>query len=451
MNTVANISLQLRRWLFSDGMDWATEEDLMHTRTLRMSVIIMVVFLARLVLDTLFVHDTLRIMMDAVFIVLFVSVTWYFYKSQSRILSSLCYNVLINVWMFYNANYFGKDSMMVLLIFCIAPYAYYVVGARIKWLLASWLILPCLNFMILEWGDYNFFPDHRYGGVDLTWTRAMVVFSSFVLLITLMFSIRMLIVKRERILADSHDELLRMVERIEMLTLVKEKNNGALREELQSLVEETKRISVEASLEALRSEERERARTSAALIENLGGLLLAMKYRFEAYFPLVRGDRSAEYREAVGLIDKALVDLYETCGYLQTEQLQQLGLVEALRQVYHAMSENHSIRIQLENLNYTDQLSHERERIVYRAMLLLINSALKNSNPFRCEITIQCTADMVSIHQNDETVEQPEDGTGINENLRQIRELIALVGGMVHHKSVVGKGATTVVQIPLNS
>jgi signal transduction histidine kinase len=335
---LGQFTYRMRRWIYSDKEDLASEDALMFTRTLRISVIILSIFLIRFVLDCLYVNDGLRLILDLSFIGAFALITWDYYKRQQRVFSSLLYNVVVNLWMFYNANYFGKEGMIVLLIFCTAPYAYYVVGSRIKWLLATWLILPCINFLLLEWGDYNFFPSHRYMGDDLTWTRVMVVFSSFVLLITLMFSIRMLIVRREQVLADSHDELLRMVDRIEVLTQIKEKNNVALREELQSLVEETKRIHTAASLEALRSEERERARTSSELIEGLGALILAMKYRFESFYPLVHSGKLEEYREAVRLIDKAQIDLYEICGYLKTEQFYQLGLVESLRKVYHAMS-----------------------------------------------------------------------------------------------------------------
>lgn len=450
MSITKSIAWRLRLWFYSDGEDLAAEEVLAYTRTLRISIIMIVIFVLRFALDCFFVQDGLRLAIDVFFVLLFSGITWHYYKKQKRVLSSVLSCIAVNLWVFYNANYFGKDGMMVLLLFCTAPYAYYVVGSRVKWLLALWLFLPCLNLVLLEWGNYRYLPNHHYYGGDLTWTRMMVVFASFVLLITLMFSIRMLIVKRERVLSASRDELLRMVERIEALTQVKERNNSQLREELQSLVEETKRISIAANLEALRSEERERARTSGELMENLGGLLLAMKYRFEAYYPLVMPARLDDYREAVGLIDKALMELYETCGYLQTEQLHQMGLIEALRQAYQAMSENHKVDIHLENVDYSDELSREHELIVYRTMLLLINSAIKNSNPYRCNIKVQCANDMVNFYQTEETLDHTEDGSGINDSLRQIRELIALVGGMVHHKSVVGKGASTVVQVPIS-
>jgi hypothetical protein len=84
-------------------------------------------------------------------------------------------------------------------------------------------------------------------------------------------------------------------------------------------------------------------------------------------------------------------------------------------------------------------------------MLLLVNTAIRNTNPYRIVIKIQCQHDMVLLHQNDETVDHTEDGSGINDSLRQIRELIGLVGGMVHHKSVVGKGASTIVQVPMSA
>jgi two-component system, NarL family, sensor kinase len=240
-----------------------------------------------------------------------------------------------------------------------------------------------------------------------------------------------------------------MVDRIEALTQVKERNNVQLREELQKLVEETKRISIESSLEALRSEERERARTSTELMESLGGLLLAMKYRFEAYFPVVQSAHRDEYREALRLIDKALLELYETCGYIQTEQLYQMGLIEALRQMYQALNDNHPIHIKIENVNYGDELSREHELIVYRTMALLINCSIRYINPYQSNIKVQCSDEMVMIYQYDEAIDHTEDSSGINDSLRQVRELVALVGGMVHHKSVVGKGATTLVQVPI--
>jgi signal transduction histidine kinase len=449
MNIVMDIFARIRLWFYNESDELGAEEEMLFSRTIRISIIVISIFLIRFIVDCIFVKDTMRLVFDLFFTLSFALITWHYYKKRIRILASLLYCIVINVWLFYNANYFGKDGMVVLLVFCTTPYAYYVVGSRVKWLLAIWLLLPCITFFALELGEYSFFPNHRYMGTDITWSRMMVVFSSFVVMITLMFSIRMLIVRREQVLTESRDELLLMVDRIEALTQVKERNNVQLREELQKLVEETKRISIESSLEALRSEERERARTSTELMESLGGLLLAMKYRFEAYFPVVQSAHRDEYREALRLIDKALLELYETCGYIQTEQLYQMGLIEALRQMYQALIDNHPIHIKIENVNYGDELSREHELIVYRTMALLINCSIRYINPYQSNIKVQCSDEMVMIYQYDEAIDHTEDSSGINDSLRQVRELVALVGGMVHHKSVVGKGATTLVQVPI--
>jgi signal transduction histidine kinase len=184
------------------------------------------------------------------------------------------------------------------------------------------------------------------------------------------------------------------------------------------------------------------------LVEGLGGLLLAMKYRFEAFYPLVEKERIEEYKEVVSMVDKALNELYATCGYLQTEQLKQLGLVEALRIMYRAKEETHGIKIVFENENYSDQLTNEQELIIYRMLVLMINSAIKNANADNCKVDIKHVMGVVYVSQTEDGIEYADGGIGINGSLRQIRELASLVGGQVRHKSVVGKGASSIVQIP---
>jgi signal transduction histidine kinase len=440
-----------RKWFDHDREDLYSEDERVYQRTLKLSVIMCVIFVIRFVVDFIFIDDALRLFWDFFFALSYIGCTVYYLKTQSFFIASVISNVIVNAWMFYSANYFGREGMIVLLMFCTAPYAYYVVGTRNKILFYAWLLLPSLNLVVLELGNYDYFPQHKYQGEDLSWTRVMVVFSSLTILVTLLFSTRGLVGKRERMLAQSKVDLIKMVERIESLTAIKERNNTHLRQELQHLVEETKKISVESSLEALRSEERERGRISYELIEGLGGLLLAMRYRFEAFYPLVDREKLQEYRSVVALVDKALGELYATCGYLQTEQLKQLGLIEALRIMYRAIEDNQKIRVVLENDNYSDQLTNEQELIVYRMLVLMVNSAVKNGNADNCKIEIKYLMHVVYISQAEDGVEYSDGGAGINTTLRQIRELASLVGGQVRHKSVVGKGATTIVQIPLLS
>jgi signal transduction histidine kinase len=440
-----------RSWFDQDRDDIYSEDERVLQRTVKLSVIMCAIFVIRLVVDFIFIDDQLRLFWDFLFAISFIGCTVFYVKTQKTFIASMIANLIVNAWMFYSANYFGRDGMIVLLMFCTAPYAYYVVGTRNKLLFYAWLLLPCINLVALELGDYAYFAHHKYQGNDLSWTRIMVVFSSLTILVTLLFSTRGLVGRRENMLAKSKTDLIKMVERIESLTAIKERNNTHLREELQLLVEETKKISVESSLEALRSEERERDRISYELIEGLGGLLLAMRYRFEAFYPLVDRDKLQGYRSVVGLVDKALGELYATCGYLQTEQLKQLGLIEALRIMYRAIEDNQKIRVILENDNYSDQLTNEQELIVYRMLVLMVNSAVKNGNADNCKIEIKYLMHVVYISQAEDGVEYSDGGAGINTTLRQIRELAALVGGQVRHKSIVGKGATTIVQIPLLS
>ncbi len=437
-----------RTWFYHEDEGYHSEDEVVYVRSLKIAGIISAIFVLRFCVDAYFIDDFIRIAWDAVFAGSFILTTYFFVMKRRLKLAYFVFNIIVNGWMFYSANYFGRDGMIVLLMFCTAPYAYYVVGTHTKWLFYFWLILPCLNLFALEIGDYQFFPGHKYAGDDLSWTRIMVVFSSLTILITLLFSTRMMVGRRENLLALSKDELVKMVERIENLTDIKEKNNTHLRAQLQVLVDETKRISIQASLDALRSEERERNRISYELVEGLGGLLLAMKYRFEAFYPLVEKERIDEYKEVVSTVDKALNELYATCGYLQTEQLKQLGLVEALRIMYRSREESYGIKIVFENENYSDQLTNEQELIIYRMLVLMINSAIKNANADNCRVEIKHVMGVVYVSQSEDGIEYADGGVGINGALRQIRELASLVGGQVRHKSVVGKGASSIVQIP---
>jgi signal transduction histidine kinase len=448
MNKWSNTLHTTRTWFYHEDEGYHSEDEVAYNRSLKMAGIVCGIFVVRFCLDAYFIDDALRVAWDALFAGSFILTTYFFVMKRRLQTAYIAFNIIVNGWMFYSANYFGRDGMIVLLMFCTAPYAYYVVGTQTKWLFYFWLILPCINLFALELGDYQFFPNHKYQGDDLSWTRIMVVFSSLTILITLLFSTRMMVVRREKLLALSKDELVKMVDRIENLTDIKEKNNTHLRAQLQVLVDETKRISIQASLDALRSEERERNRISYELVEGLGGLLLAMKYRFETFYPLVEKERIDEYKEVVSLVDKALHELYATCGYLQTEQLKQLGLVEALRIMYRAMEETHGIKVVFENENYSDQLTNEQELIIYRMLVLMINSAVKNANADHCRVDIKHVMGVVYVSQSEDGIEYTDGGVGINGSLRQIRELAALVGGQVRHKSVVGKGASSIVQIP---
>jgi signal transduction histidine kinase len=403
----------------------------------------------RLLADFIFISDPIRLTLDSLLLIVFGGISYLYKNSSSKTRVSYIFGGVIHAWLFYSGNYFGRDGLTVLLLFCSAPYAYYVIGTEKKLLFYLWLALPCVNLILLEFGDYSYFPNNRYIAKNYEWSRMIIVMTALVILVSVMYYSRLELIQRDNNLIQAKDGLKKMLHRVEMLTESKERYNTLLRQDLQDLVEDHKNIKIKSGLEALRSEERERSRITQELIDGLGGHILAMKYRFETYYPLIEPNKLEQYKGVVQLIDTALTELYRTCGHLHSEQFKQLGLLEALRGLYKKMETSYHMRIHFSNDGYSDQLNGEQELIVYRMMVLMIEGALENTKAGQCNIEIKYVSGGLYVSQWEDGIEQGNNSDEITDRVRRLREMVALLGGHLRFKSVTGKGANAALFIPV--
>jgi len=201
----------------------------------------------------------------------------------------------------------------------------------------------------------------------------------------------------------------------------------------------------------LEGEDKERSRLAKDLHDGLGGMLSATKLRFSNIQLRHREfNGSADYAEALALIDKTSVEARRISHNLMPGALEKFGLKEALNDFCQNIEASSSIAISLQVPDILKMDDPRSERNIYRIIQELINNVVKHADA--TEIIVQLMQIDSHLHT---TVE--DNGTGFNPvemvdglGMRSIRSRINLLKGNLIIESNISEGSSFQFAIPVN-
>ncbi|MCH8185117.1 MAG: sensor histidine kinase [Chloroflexi bacterium] len=260
-----------------------------------------------------------------------------------------------------------------------------------------------------------------------------------------------------RIASGDFSQPIDVSNRDELGELAKSLNNAAqdlTRLQDALLAEERARSLQERVVQVTLAQEEERRRISRELHDGLGPSLADLSNRLSVCRQLVRSDPVvAETRldEVSALLRGHIEDIRELISELRPLGLDQLGLVEALRQYTYRFSEESGIEA---SITAPGSLSSDplTELTVYRVVQESLTNVRKHGEATSVQVTLRGWDDKLEVIVADngkgfdpeQTATHP--GTGIG--LISMRERAELVGGSFTVKSNPGQGCQTVLRVP---
>lgn len=136
-----------------------------------------------------------------------------------------------------------------------------------------------------------------------------------------------------------------------------------------------------ALLKALqKGEETERKRLAADLHDGVGGLLTSAKLQFDTLkYQLTILQGSADFEKGIELLDKAHQELRQVSHHISPEILNQLGLVEALRDYCEGIEKSSHLVIDFQAFEVSAIFSEEKKLHIYRIIQELLQNVLKHA------------------------------------------------------------------------
>jgi PAS domain S-box-containing protein len=219
---------------------------------------------------------------------------------------------------------------------------------------------------------------------------------------------------------------------------------------------EAQKASQELSRKIINVQEQERQRVARDLHDSVNQLLSTAKYRLGSLTAQqLRGNGTKDLQLVRSVIEKALGEVRLISRNLRPSELDDLGLVAALRSLVREFRERTGInaRFSHEPPECPVQVPMEVELTIYRIAQEALNNVEKHSKAAHVAISLRCprNAHVLLIVRDDGNGFAPDARQGAGWGLQNMSERAALLKGTVEVDSAPRKGARITVQIPLET
>ncbi len=198
-------------------------------------------------------------------------------------------------------------------------------------------------------------------------------------------------------------------------------------------------------------QENERARIARDLHDGLGGLLSGIKIMLSGSKEQVSTtNQQLLASNVIQRIDQAVDELRRIARNMMPEILLKYGLVEALKDYCHSLKRS-GISITFQSYNYKNELTENKQLVIYRIAQELINNAIKYSEANHILIEIRQEGKELSLLVEDDGKGfdtrqlDKQHGAGLN----NVKTRTVLLNGEVSIESLKGTGTTVELICPI--
>lgn len=227
---------------------------------------------------------------------------------------------------------------------------------------------------------------------------------------------------------------------------------GALRD--ISVEREAELARRELSRRIINAQEHERQRVARDLHDGVNQLLSSAKYRLSSALAQGSNSQNEDLRQVFSLVEKAIHEVRLISRNLRPSELDDLGLVAALRSLAHDHQKRSGINARFRDgsLAASAQIPKEVEMALYRIAQEALNNVEKHSNATRVDMVLRSSGSHVLLTVQD-------NGTGLRRRvarnghggwgLQNMEERTELLGGSFKAGPRPEGGTEISIQIPL--
>lgn len=200
----------------------------------------------------------------------------------------------------------------------------------------------------------------------------------------------------------------------------------------------------------IETQERERKRIASELHDGLGQNLLVIKNMVQ-----LLPDNSEDITDIQQLVAETIDDTRNLSGRLHPHQLDSLGLHKTLIPLFKKLSKIHKITIQDKIRDLPKNLSKEHEITLYRVIQEALNNIIKHSKATQVDITLETHPSFLFLQIEDNGTGFDAASSSLSENfalgfgIKSMQERIKLLNGEFSLSSILNKGTTIVIKLPL--
>jgi len=209
------------------------------------------------------------------------------------------------------------------------------------------------------------------------------------------------------------------------------------------------------TLSILEAEEKERRRIAQDLHDGVGQLLSAAKLNLsnlESKLQDQNQEQQMAMQNALSLLDDSVKEVRAVSHNMMPNVLIKLGLASAIREFITKLGNAPTLKVDLEIVGLDARLDNQVETVLYRVIQEIVNNIIKHAEASK--ISMQLIR-----HETELNVLIEDNGIGFDSSkvdefegmgLKGIKTRIELLAGSVYFDSIVGRGTTVIIDIPIS-
>ena len=201
----------------------------------------------------------------------------------------------------------------------------------------------------------------------------------------------------------------------------------------------------------LEGQEEERRRIARELHDGVGQSLSGVKLQWESISPTIKSDVLRDKLSSLSnLIDGAASEVRTISHQMMPKELEQFGLVAAIKGIINICENSDSIKCSFNYLNIDTRLDNVIELGLFRITQELISNIQKHSEA--TEVSIQLLKrieNVVLLVEDNGNGFDYEQMKGIGIGLLNIESRVSNLGGILNVESNIGSGTIVTIRIPV--
>lgn len=203
----------------------------------------------------------------------------------------------------------------------------------------------------------------------------------------------------------------------------------------------------------LKVQENERKRISQDLHDRLGSMLSVAKVYYKSGEEQLKNDEKIDFEQfqkANILLDEACQEVRKISYEMSSGVLSKFGLIAAIEDLLVVIEQTKKMRIEFITSDIENRLESDIEIQVYRIIQELLNNILKYSEAKNVTVQILKLSAVLNVQVEDDgkgfDITKPSKGLGLN----NINSRIESLGGSIDIDSVLNRGTSVNIEIPIN-
>ena len=215
---------------------------------------------------------------------------------------------------------------------------------------------------------------------------------------------------------------------------------------VENLIKEQELVSIDAMIAG---QEKERQRVAGELHDDLGSLMATIKLHFDN---AKVGKKDPGLQHAQRLLDEAYQKVRGMAHHKNSGVMSDQGLLPAIKKMAHTITETNALTVTVEDFGLGERMENSLELSIFRMVQELVANTIKHAEA--TELSIQLTQ-----HDENLNIIIEDNGKGFDRNkldktatgmgLTNIEKRVEHLEGNFTIDSVVGKGTTILIDIPV--